>query len=65
MLLDEQAPYYTQFRKKLSDYSDIALARITKEQEKELEKSLTIGHYKWGEKIRTKVFLYVIDRTIC
>ena len=43
MLLDEQAPYYTQFRKKLSDYSDIALARITKEQEKELENLLLLG----------------------
>ena len=43
MLSDEQAPYYTQFRKKLSDYSDIALARITKEQEKELENLLLLG----------------------
>lgn len=40
---NESSPCYVQFRKKLDDYSDMDLARITKEQEKELVSILLAG----------------------
>jgi len=46
---NEYSPYYVQFRKRIDGYSDMELARISKEQEKELV-SILLDGIAYGEK---------------
>ena len=56
---NESSPYYVRFRNKLDGYSDMALARISEEQEKELVNILLQGMAK-GEKKSQMTYAFML-----